>query len=163
MSTSPLSLIYFFPFISQAPYQTLSSVVHSPHWPSGHPGGGSHLSISRCCPGRLFWSNVLPGRNMRWRQMLLHKPVSSQCGFYNIKQTAFLSQCTVSLRRKPHCTGTRCDTAWAVGLALNVFVHEWVCGRRFHPSPTCPSAYLPPSLWNQSSFRQARPQHHGAI
>lgn len=138
--------------------------------PSGHPGGGSHLSISRCCPGQLFWSNVRPGRHLRWRQMLLHKPAGSQCGFCNIKQTAFLSRCSVSLQRKPHCAGTRCGTAWAVGLALNMFVYAWVwmCATTIQhltlpPFTHMPLCSLPPSLWNQSNLSQARPQHHGAI
>lgn len=153
VSTFLLNIIYFF-FIPQALYQTLSCVVHSPSRPSGDPGGGSHLSISRCCRSQLFWSNMRPGRHLWWRQMLLHKPAGSQCGFYNIKQTAFLSRCRVSLQRKPHCTGTRCDTAWAVGLALSMFVYAWAwvwmsatttqsSTWHFHPSPTCPSAHCP--------------------
>lgn len=92
-------------------------------WPSGHPGGGSHLSISHCCPGQLLWSNVHPGRHLRWRQMLLHKPASSQCGFYNIKQIVFLCWCSASLQRKPHCTGTRSDIVRGVGLLC---LYEWV-------------------------------------
>lgn len=141
--------------IPQAPYQTPSSVVHSPPWPSGHPGGGSHLSISHCSPGQLFWSNVHPGRHLWWRQMLLHKPASSQCGFYNIKQTAFLFQCNVSLQRKPYCTGTKCDTAWVVGLALGVLVCARGCVQlqsstwHFHSSFT----YAICSSPLQSSFR----------
>ena len=128
----------------------MSSVVRSPPpQPSGHPGGGFHLSISRCCPGQLFWSNVRPGSHVRWRQMLLYKHTGSQCGFHN-KQTAFLRGRGATLQRKPQRTGTRCDTAWAVGPSSpRGRVHksaQWGCDRwqsgtwRLRPPPTWPSA-----------------------
>lgn len=105
------------------------------------------MSISRCCPGQLFRSNVRPGRHLRRRQMLLHTHTGSQRGFYDIKQTAFLSRCTVTLQRKPHCTGTRCDAAWAVGLLASLpclCIRECVSGCEYLTPPpsttTCPSA-----------------------
>lgn len=156
-------------FLKKCVFHSTSSLSHyeqycsfSP-WPSGHPGGGSHLSISHCCPGQLLWSNVHPGRHLRWRQMLLHKPASSQCGFYNIKQIVFLCWCSASLQRKPHCTGTRSDIVRGVGLLC---LYEWVDVYSLNLAlPPFPRAFLPFAifLWTQSSLSQARPHHHSII
>lgn len=77
--------------------------------------------------------------------MLLHKPAGSQCGFYNIKQTAFLSRCSVSVQRKPPCTGTRCDTAWAVGMALSMCVCMWTYASTVQHLTLPPFTHMPPA------------------
>lgn len=69
-----------------------------------------------------------------------------------------------------HCSGIRCDTAAAVGLAY-LYMHECVCGCAqlyfsvwlFHPSPTCPSTNCLLHHENQSSLREARPQNKSVV
>lgn len=127
--------------------------------PSGHPGGGTHLSISHCCPGQLFWSNVHLGRHLRWCQMLLHK--APTVAFQTLNRQPFLGCRSVTLQRKPLCTGTGCDILRLVDLAHNCvcgFVSE--CGEVCNYSPTVDTSSLalhgPPvfvCFWGPISLR----------
>lgn len=107
------------------------SVSPSPFAPSGHPGGGSHLSISHCCSDQLFWSNVHPGRHLRWGQMLLHR-----CFFIKLNRFPPLGRCCLPLQGKPEWIGTRCDIFWALGLAhdMSLDLCECVYGGMFTPT-----------------------------
>lgn len=116
--------------------------------PSGHSGGVSHLSASRCCSTKLFPSKLSTGRHQQWRQMLLHKAAASQRGHYSIKQAAF-STCYGKKRER---TKTRCSGIWSensIGAWSGLFAHymrvclwTFVCNFvwLFHPLATHPSA-----------------------
>lgn len=97
--------------------------MNSSAWPSGHPGGVSHLSTSRCCSTKLFPSKLSTGRHQQRRQMLLHKPAVSQCGLYKIKQAALSTWYGDLL-----LWHTVKKTALALGLVCLRSICQCVCG-----------------------------------
>lgn len=131
-------------------FSFLIAIVNSFARPSGHSGGASHLSTSRCCSPKLFPSKLSTGRHQQWRQMLLHKPAASQRGHYSIKQTAlstWYGNGKKQKRKKTRCSGLRSENSVGTGSGLfaqymRVCLWTFVCNFAwlFHPLATHPSA-----------------------
>lgn len=127
-------------------------------WPSGHSGGFSHLSTSRCCSTKLYPFKLITGRHQQWCQMLLHKPVVSQHGHYSIRQTAFSTWYGKKQHRQKTCFSAiqSENNTLALSPVCLRSICECVCGY------LCPTLFnfstlghtslceLPPEPWNQS-------------
>lgn len=146
-------------------------IINSSARPSGHPGGVSHLSTSRCCSTKLFPSKLSTGRHQQWLQMLLHKPAASQCGLYKIKQTAFSTWYGTKRERENKRLAALAygrKTALALGPVLfaqymRVCLWMFVCNFvwLFHPLATRPSANCLLSC-ETKAWQAGKPQrHHG--
>ena len=162
--------------IPRAPYQTMSSVVPSPAPPLSHQVTQEEVFI---CPSHAAvlanYSDLMCGLAAICgdaRCYCINTPAPSVVSIINRRPS--LVGAGVTLQRKPQCTGTRCDTARAVGpSSRRVGVHKSAQMRMWptaiqHLTPP-PFAHmtlgrsLPPSPWNQSRLSQVRPQHHSAI
>lgn len=125
-------------FTLQALYQAMSSILHSP---LGHQVTQEEVFI---CPSHTAvlanYSDLmctLAGICGDARCYCINSPAPS-VAFIILNRLSSFVGAVFLCKRKPHCTGMRCDIIWAVGLALVVFVDVCNSIQPFHPSPTCP-------------------------